>query len=69
MSDDQPVGAKLACGPPADKPTPPAAIPDWEPLPPEITAALALARSPITRERMPMLEHQLATLSEGGLEY
>ncbi len=38
-------------------------VPEWEPLTAEITAAMALVRSPFARERLPMLEYQFNGLS------
>jgi hypothetical protein len=41
----------------------PITVPAWEPLPAEITAAIALVRSPFARERLPVLEHRFTRLS------
>ncbi|MGC4856558.1 hypothetical protein ACLQ24_25100 [Micromonospora sp. DT4] len=41
----------------------PVTLSEWEPLPAEITAAIALVRSPFAREWLPMLENQSAMLS------
>jgi len=41
----------------------PVTAPDWEPLPAEISAVMALVRSPFARERLPVLEPRFTRLS------
>jgi len=41
----------------------PVTAPGWEPLPAEISAVMALVRSPFARERLPVLEPRFTTLS------